>query len=145
MAQASVRHQGCSPTHATAAAARAAAPGDDRFCVWIHARCCKFQPRSGHSCRGGCRDFLLLTDALAPRSCRSWRALQIAHSVPSRDSHRNGVCPRSLRQTVERQLSGVFLRAASEVFIFSSAAAAVEALHAVLQDAEPPVAVLHVL
>ena len=139
MAQAHRLHQGRSPTHATATVACAAAPGDDRFCVWIHARCCKFQPRSDHSCRAGCRHFLLLTDALAPRVCSSWR------SVPSRDNHTNGVCARSLRQTVERQLSGLFLRSASEAFIFSTAFAAVEALHGALQDAEPRVQVLHVL
>ena len=88
---------------------------------------------------------VLLTDARAPRSCKSWRALQSAHTVPSRDNHRNGVCAHSLRRTVEQHLPRLFLRAASEAFIFSSAAAAVEALHGMLADAEPPVAVLHVL
>ena len=159
MAQACRLHQGRCPTHASSPAActfanyhftedshvGAAAPGDDVFCVWIHARCCKYQPRSDHPCRAGSREFLLLTDARTPRSCKSWRALQSAHTVPSRDNHRNGVCAHSLRRTVEQHLPRLFLRAASEAFVFSSAAAAVEALHGMLADAEPPVAVLHVL
>jgi hypothetical protein len=38
-----------------------AASGEQRYCVWVHAHCDKFQPRSDRLCRSGFREVRVLS------------------------------------------------------------------------------------
>ncbi len=127
------------------AVSSAAAPVDDRFCVWIHGHCGKFQPRSNHLCRSGFREVRVLCDARQPQKCRSWSLLRSIGCFSSRDNRGNCFSARSLRQLVERQLPGLLLEVAADSFMFNSAAAAMEALQLMLSDAEQQVSMVHVL
>jgi hypothetical protein len=127
------------------AASSAATPVDDRFCVWIHGHCGKFQPRSNHLCRSGFREVRVLCDARQPKRCRSWALLRSVSCFSSRDNRGNCFSARSLRQAVERQLPSLLLEVAADSFMFNSAATAMEALQLMLSDAEQPVSMVHVM
>ena len=120
-----------------------AASGEQRYCVWVHAHCDKFQPRSDRLCRSGFREVRVLCDARRPQICRSWAVVPSIRCFSSRDNRGNGFSAQSLRRAVERQLPSLLLQVAPESFMFNSAASAMEALQLMLYDADSHVSIVH--
>jgi hypothetical protein len=127
------------------AASAAAAADNDRFCVWIHVKCGKVQPRSNHLCRSGFGEVRVLCDARRPQSCRSWGVYRSIGCFSSFEKRANGVGACSLRGVVQRQLPSLLLEVAPDSFMFTSAAAAMEALQYMVSGAESPVSLVHIL
>ena len=122
-----------------------AASGEQRYCVWVHAHCDKFQPRSDRLCHSGFREVRVLSDARQPRNCASWALFRNISCFSSRENHGNGFSAILLRRVVERQLPSLFLQLAADSFTFASAASAMEALQLMLTDAKMPVSTVHVM
>lgn len=133
--------------HAPPPAATGADAGadDQLFCVWMHAHCDKFQPRSAHLCASGFREVRVLSDARRPQTCRSWSLIRNVRCFNSRENRGNGFSTQLLRRAVERQLPGVLLNVAADSFMFTSAASAMEALQLMISDTDSPASMIHVI
>ena len=78
-----------------------AASGEQRYCVWVHAHCDKFQPRSDRLCRSGFREVRVLSDARQPRNCASWTLFRKISCFSNRDNRGNGFSAILMQRVVE--------------------------------------------
>jgi hypothetical protein len=131
--------------HPPAACAIDTSAADQLFCVWMHAHCDKFQPRSDHLCPSGFREVRVLSDARHPQRCRSWALIRNVRCFFGRENRGSGCSAGMLRRAVERQLPGLLLNLAADSFVFTSAASALEALQLMISDTDSPASMIHVL